>query len=184
MSKLAVFFPGSGYHSDKPLLYHSRKIAALCGYEMMLLPYSGFPQNVKGDRAKMRECFELALQQSRQMLTAIAFNEYSELLFVGKSIGTVAAAAIAEEIPAGPELRMLLYTPLEETFSYPVRNALIFTGDADPWTGKRRIPELCRERGIPCCVIPGANHSLETDDPMEDLRNLKRIMKKSLQFIS
>ena len=25
--KIAVFFPGLGYHNDKPLLYYSRKIA-------------------------------------------------------------------------------------------------------------------------------------------------------------
>ena len=31
--KLAVFFPGIGYHCDKPLLYYSRKLAQECGYE-------------------------------------------------------------------------------------------------------------------------------------------------------
>ena len=33
MKGLAVFFPGVGYHVDKPLLYYSRKIAAQLGYE-------------------------------------------------------------------------------------------------------------------------------------------------------
>ena len=31
--KLAVFFPGIGYHCDKPLLYYSQKLAKECGYE-------------------------------------------------------------------------------------------------------------------------------------------------------
>ena len=31
--KVAVFFPGIGYHCDKPLLYYSRKLAQECGYE-------------------------------------------------------------------------------------------------------------------------------------------------------
>lgn len=31
--KAAVFFPGIGYHCDKPLLYYSRKLAQECGYE-------------------------------------------------------------------------------------------------------------------------------------------------------
>ena len=31
--KAAVFFPGIGYHCDKPLLYYSRKLAKECGYE-------------------------------------------------------------------------------------------------------------------------------------------------------
>ena len=28
MKKLAVIFPGVGYHTDKPLLYYSKKIAS------------------------------------------------------------------------------------------------------------------------------------------------------------
>ena len=31
--KLAVYFPGVGYHCDKPLLYYARKIAAACGFD-------------------------------------------------------------------------------------------------------------------------------------------------------
>ena len=55
MSKLAVFFPGVGYTVDKPLLHYSRRIAADAGYEIKLLPYTGFPDKVKnffgiGDR--------------------------------------------------------------------------------------------------------------------------------------
>ena len=39
--KIAVFFPGIGYHCDKPLLYYVRKLAQECGYEkIVLLDYS------------------------------------------------------------------------------------------------------------------------------------------------
>ncbi|MCR5088036.1 MAG: alpha/beta hydrolase [Oscillospiraceae bacterium] len=186
MGKLAVFFPGIGYNTDKPLLYYSRKIAAKCGYEVKLLPYGGFPQKIRGDREKMKECYELALLQSREMLSTVSFEMYSEVLLTGKSIGTVVAAAIGAEISSGVKVRQLLYTPLEETFMFPIGEAIAFTGSADPWTGKgkSRIPELCSQNGIPCCVIPDANHSLETEDPLEDLKNLRKIMKQSLAFIS
>ena len=30
--KLAVLFPGIGYHCDKPLLYYSAKLAGAAGY--------------------------------------------------------------------------------------------------------------------------------------------------------
>ena len=33
MKKLAIFFPGIGYHCDKPLLYYARKLTQECGYE-------------------------------------------------------------------------------------------------------------------------------------------------------
>ena len=53
MRKLAVIFPGVGYHTDKPLLYYSKKIAAQNGYEIREVPYGNFPQGVKGSKEKM-----------------------------------------------------------------------------------------------------------------------------------
>ena len=95
MKKLAVFFPGIGYTVDKPLLHYSRKLVTDAGYEVKLLPYSGFPQKVKGDRDKMLESYRIALAQSEEMLSDIDFSDYNSVLFVGKSIGTIVAAEIA-----------------------------------------------------------------------------------------
>ena len=38
--KLAVIFPGVGYHSDKPLLYYSKKLAKNHGYEIKEVKYT------------------------------------------------------------------------------------------------------------------------------------------------
>ena len=39
--KLAVFFPGIGYHCDKPLLYYAKKLTQQCRYEECIsLSYS------------------------------------------------------------------------------------------------------------------------------------------------
>ena len=183
MSKLAVVFPGIGYTVDKPLLYFSRKIAAENGYEIKLLPYTGFPAKILGDREKMTESYWIALVQSKEMLCEINFAAYDELLFIGKSIGTAAAAQIAMELPV--PVRLLLYTPLEETFLFPLEDAVVFTGTADPWVGKEnsRIPLLCEERGIPCHVIPGGNHSLECGNAQKDLENLQEIMRETGKFV-
>lgn len=183
MSKLAVVFPGIGYTVDKPLLYFSRKIAAENGYEIKLLPYAGLPAKILGDREKMEESYRIALVQSREMLAEMDFTAYDEIFFIGKSIGTAVAAQIAADILR--PVRLLLYTPLEETFLFSLKDSIVFTGLADPWVGKEssRIPQLCEERGIPCHVIPGANHSLETGEAQADLRNLVEIMEKTEQFI-
>ena len=37
--KLAVIFPGIGYHTDKPLLYYSKKIARQHGYDIVELSF-------------------------------------------------------------------------------------------------------------------------------------------------
>lgn len=185
MKRLAVFFPGIGYTLDKPLMYYSRKLAVKMGYEIITLPYSGFPPKIKGDQAKMEESYHIALKQSEAMLADIDFQTYDDILFVGKSIGTIAAAKIASESPAAEKIRLILYTPLEVTFTFDIKEAIAFTGTKDPWVGKGEysIAELCEQRGIPCYLIKGGNHSLETENVDKDLRKLRKIMKKTEKFM-
>ena len=52
MKKLAVIFPGVGYHTDKPLLYYSKKLAFQNGYEIVEVPYGKFPKGVKRFQGK------------------------------------------------------------------------------------------------------------------------------------
>ena len=75
-------------------------------------------------------------------------------------------------------------TPLEETFSFPLQDAIVFTGSADPWVEAGRIPSLCKESGILCFVIPDANHSLETADPEQDILTLQKIMFETEQYMA
>ncbi len=183
--KLAVIFPGIGYTAEKPLLYYSRRVAADRGYEIKILNYSGFPPKVKGDRKRMEDSFAIAMQQSMEMLSDVELTAYEDILFIGKSIGTIAAAKIASESVVKDRIRLVLYTPLEETFSFSFGEAIAFTGEDDPWTGreKSRIKAMCKDRGIPCSVIPRANHSLESKDIFADMKELYEVMKKTERFM-
>ena len=185
MAKLAVFFPGIGYTVDKPLLYYSRRIAVALGYEVRPLPYGGFPKNAKGDSDKMAECYRIALSQAGEMLAGVNLNDYDDILFIGKSIGRSVAADLAAKSPVVKRIRLVLFTPLEDTFTFPLSSAVVFTGTDDPWVGGResRIVELCRENNIPCFVISEANHSLETGNPLKDIENLRSIMEKTEKYI-
>mgnify|MGYP006988957331 CR=1 FL=1 len=185
MKKVAVFFPGIGYTVDKPLMHYSRKLAKQLGYEEIILPYTGFPPKIQGDGNRMRESFEIALVQSEEMLGDVDFTAYEEGLFIGKSIGTIVAAKIAAESLAKDRIRLVFYTPLSETFVYTFGESIVFTGDDDPWVGREnsRIPTLCWQKNIPCHIIEGANHSLESTDPIKDIKNLRKVMKKTKNFI-
>ena len=62
--KLAVFFPGIGYHCDKPLLYYSRKLVQECGYkETITLSYSYDGGNICGNEEIMQQVFITIYQQ-------------------------------------------------------------------------------------------------------------------------
>ena len=185
MKKLAVFFPGIGYTADKPLMYFSRRIAATHGFYILIMDYKGFPPKIMGDRGRMEQSFRIAQEQAEDKLSGTDLCDYDNIVFIGKSIGTAVAAKIASESPARDRIRMVLYTPLEETFAFDFGDAIAFTGDADPWVGKEksRICGICESRGIPCSLIPHANHSLESGDIFTDMKELYEIMQETERFI-
>ena len=160
MNNLAIIFPGIGYTADKPLLYFSRRLAAAAGYDVLPLTYGGFPPKSIGDADRMAESVRIAFEQTVELLSGI-------------------------DLASRDRIRLVLYTPLEQTFSFAFGEAIVFTGTDDPWVGKSesRISALCAGRGIPCRVIPDANHSLETKDPMKDVAQLNEILNMTDAFI-
>ena len=179
--RLAVLFPGIGYHCDKPLLYYSAKLARAVGYEVLPVPYAGFPEKVRGDADKLRASFEIAWTQAEEMLATVKWADYQDILFIGKSIGTIVASRYAKE--KGFEVRSVLLTPLVETFSFVQGKAVAFHGTADPWARTSDIVAACEEKGIPLWLTEGANHSLETGDVLKDVQTLAEAMARIDSFI-
>ena len=101
--KLAVYFPGVGYHCDKPLLYYARKIAAACGFDQHItLSYTTQIRDLLGNPANMKAAFlELYEQAESALDKTAAFSQQSgvasccdEILFISKSVGTAIAARL------------------------------------------------------------------------------------------
>ena len=104
--KLAVYFPGVGYHCDKPLLYYARKIAAACGFDQHItLSYTTQIRDLLGNPANMKAAFlELYEQAESELDKTSVFSQQSgvasccdEILFISKSVGTAIAARYAGE---------------------------------------------------------------------------------------
>ena len=181
MKKTAVIFPGIGYHTDKPLLYYSRKIAASQGYDVIEVPYGKFPKGVKGSKEKMEKSFFSALEQAEQILRDVDFSGNEDILFISKSVGTAVAAAYAEKY--GLNTRNIYYTPVEPSFQFMKQPGIVFTGTADPWVTFDAVEQGCWEGGFPLYVTEDGNHSLETGDVRRDLENLQKIMGITEEYI-
>ena len=179
--KLAVILPGIGYTCDRPLLYYGGKLAQGLGWEVVRVPYGGFPEKVRGDAEKMRQSAEMALAQTEEMLRDVDWKRYGQILFISKSVGTVVAAAYAHAHRLS--CRHILFTPVEATFAVPVGNAIAFHGTADPWVATETLTRLCREADIPLYITENANHSLETGDVPLDIRNLQAVMARAEAFM-
>ncbi len=178
----AVLLPGIGYTCDKPLLYYSGKLTKSLGWDVIPVPYTGFPGKIRGDRERMKQSFEIALRQTEDMLKAVDWREYDPVVFISKSIGTTVAVRYADA--CGISCQHVLFTPLEETFSVPVRDAIAFHGTADPWADTDRIQRLCKKAKIPLYVIENANHSLEIDDVLQNIRNLENVMQQVKLYLT
>ena len=58
----------------------------------------------------------LVLRRQKRSLKKSHFDEYSEVLFISKSVGTIIASAYAEKYKI--KCCQILYTPLEQTFMF------------------------------------------------------------------
>ena len=130
---------------------------------------------------KLRASLALARSQAEAMLAGVNWAEYGEILYIGKSIGTVVAGQYTWE--KGLTVRSVLLTPLAETFPFVRGRAIAFHGTADPWAETGAITEACRARGIPLFLTEGANHSLETGDALRDVRTLAETMERIDAFL-
>ena len=82
MKKLAVLFPGIGYHCDKPLLYYSRKLVqepllyyskkclSAYGYEIIEVNYKHFP-HMKDKDELIKQAEDIGYAQTEEILKNI-----------------------------------------------------------------------------------------------------------------
>lgn len=179
--KVAVLFPGIGYHTDKPLLYYSKKLAREREYEIIEIKYGELPSEVKGNPDKMLEAFRKALQYATEQLTTVKFNTYNEVLFISKSVGTAVAATYAKEHHINA--RQIYYTPVAESFEAIGQEGIVFHGTADPWAETAKIRKECEKRKLPLYLTENANHSMETENVGKDLEIMKEIMEKTAAYM-
>lgn len=173
--KIAVFFPGIGYHCDKPLLYYSAKICSQYQYECIKIPYTNLSKSVV-------EAFKEALLQTEKYLENIRWDTYEEILFVSKSIGTITAAAYAQKHHIC--CRNVFYTPLAQTFDFNPQSGIAFHGTNDSWVETSIIKSKCRENHLPLYLTENANHSLEVTDTHKNLDILGKVMKMTEAYIA
>lgn len=175
--KLVVVFPGVGYHTDKPLLYYSKKLAKNKDYEIVEIKYD-LPDAgavIKADADKRMEAFDASFEQVVDQLKDIVFTNYEKVVFIGKSIGTALAARY--NMTYELEADQIIFTPIQETFAFvnPCEG-FVFHGSADPLCDTDMCTQLCEELSLTYVVIPEANHSLETGDVAADIANLEKVM--------
>ncbi len=185
--KIAVIFPGIGYHSDKPLLYYSKKAAMKSEYQIKELTYSDLPFVDKGNIESMRAAQEAAYVQIENQLADTDLSKYESVLFISKSLGTVLASRYAAEHGIMNVIH-LCYTPVADTFEglKKAGSGYVFHGLSDPWCGSSTVysnmNELTGKYNL--FTFEGANHSLETGDLNADIQIISKIVNFLVTFLN
>ncbi|MBP5191770.1 MAG: alpha/beta hydrolase [Eubacterium sp.] len=193
--KICVLYPGIGYTTEMPLMYYPGKMTMGQGYELVRLKYHDLPSGVKGNKAKMKEAFDIALKQSLEQLSDVDWNSYDEVLFIGKSIGTAIAASCGQKLglnksseigsqDSKSKIKYVFLTPLEETFLFTEKaSGIAFHGNSDPWAETDTIIRKCEEYDIPLYIYENANHSLETGNIIKDIETAHDVIQKVYCYI-
>ncbi len=177
-----VVFPGIGYHTDKPLLYYAKKLAKEYDYEIIEIAFSNLSKSIFGKDEEMKEAFKIGLKQVEEQLDNVDFKAYKDVIFVSKSIGTVAASLYANKYEL--KARQVYYTPLEYTFSYVEEgNGIVFMGLNDPWVNTDNVIKYCNDKKLKLTTFLDANHSIETGNVETDLENLNKVVKATKEYI-
>ena len=113
--KLAILFPGIGYHTDKPLLYYSKKILKNMNYEIKEIHF----ENLDFDLNKSKD---EAYKQAKDQIHKFDLKAYDSILFISKSIGTYCAAKLAHEYKLTANI---YFTPLDFTLEYLQQKDLV-----------------------------------------------------------
>ncbi len=179
---LAVIVPGMGYHRDKPLLYYAGKLAEAAGYEVIRIEFHDLPLKGNIDPEAIRKTAEMTFAQTEEGLAAVDFDAYENVLFIGKSIGTVAMAKYIAEHHV--KACQIWYTPVTDTLSFGTKEAVVFIGDADPCSDVSAIKKRMAKMGLTVHSYPGCNHSLECGDVDRDLETIRDVMQKTKAYLA
>lgn len=172
--RMALILPGLGYHSDKPLLYYAKKLFRQRGYQIEEITYQNLPEWNKGN---LEAVGEIVTQQAEKAFAQIDTQSYEEIVFISKSIGSVAACRLIQKWRK--EWKHICFTPVEVTIPLlESGKTIVFSGTSDPFIDCSKLKQVCREKKIPLYLIDEGNHSLETGDIIGDIEKLRQIMKK------
>lgn len=156
-NKLAVIFPGRRYSTDRSLLYFPERMLQSRGFETVRLHYDidRDVQEVEPLEVNIRNAASYAVNHTDKIL----WENYDEIVFLSKSIGTLVASNLKSFIGArAKSIHQIMLTPLEQTIPFIDKNDLIVIGDNDRFLPDAKT-KLAHFPNV--YIFPHFTHSLE-----------------------
>ena len=172
---IVLTFPGRR-GTEIPLLYFSAKFFEDWGYDKIFVAQ---PPDSEED-------FDRAYSHAKELLEGICCQEYRNIVFVGKSRGTVLACKLKESLKLPASL--ILLTPIEATLPYMTRDndiLLAVCGSKDRYLSCELLREVCLRENISCYIEEGAGHCMEVRADLDrDLEIIRNVMLAFYTFLA
>lgn len=169
MSKKIVFsFPGSR-GTEIPMLYFGAKHYEDNGYEKVFIshPISG-------------KDFESIYENAKSIVSSYELGEYDNIVFVAKSIGTVVACKLKEEMNINASL--VLFTPIAETLPFIKREnqiVLVAASNNDRYLESEILCNLCERENVFYYIEPNVGHRMEVkNDIAKNLQVIRNVVER------
>ncbi|WKA49390.1 alpha/beta hydrolase [Planococcus liqunii] len=186
-NKLAIFLPGAGYTTQKPLFHYSEEILLKKGFDVLNVNYRY--NDADYDSFDMDELSTAIKVDVQIVIDEVLKNGvYKEFYLVAKSLGTIALCTELERA-AFKDAKVVWLTPLihrDDVLDKMVRSTnkgLSFIGDNDYCYSEERYKLLAENPHLVSRLIPNVDHSMEyKGDPFKSIDALKTIMEEINQF--
>ena len=187
--KLVIFLPGFGYNNDMPLFYYSTLLFENKGYDILKINYK-YNENKDFQSADSEEKKLWMKTDIESSFNQMINNNYKEIIFVCKSIGTIGGIEMIKSKLMPENLKFVWLTPLihiKEVTDVLVKNpfkSLIILGTNDFCFKKENFELLKNNKNNEFYLIEGANHSLEIENNLkESLTELYNVIKNIEKFV-
>ncbi len=160
-SGIAVCFPGTGFTCKEALFERLGSEYAARGYDVVKLDFSHIPFR---EIESLEEAIAVAQRAVKRQLSSVQFDDYDDVVFLSKSLGTILAAHAERDYGHHP--RHLYLTPLHRTLTLIRPEASIIAmvlGTQDRFLTGRQLSNFCDERGYRYFLVEGVNHSLKDE---------------------
>jgi hypothetical protein len=159
-TSLVVLFPGKKYSCDLPLLYYASMVALKSNHDVLKLEY-GY-QSARIDIDFNSTNLDMIVEESLSAIKQVA-HSYEELIFVSKSLGTLVAGKIAQEL-GNDTIEHVYLTPLDYTIPYiKISKGIVIYGTNDSVFSSESADIVNKLSDIKAYPIQGADHALELD---------------------
>ncbi len=162
---LAVLLPGLGYTCDMPVFYYSELQFLVAGYDILRVDYDY--RHLRSTSAGLENIAErLFADVAAAIHLGTQQRHYPAVAVVGKSLGTLAMAHLAESDVSQHEWVSVWLTPLlkeDAVFDALMKAsgpAAVVIGNDDHHYDETRLESLAARDNVKVVIQPDGNHSL------------------------